>query len=107
MNGSRSVFWARSGWTVVLLCAAGIGPVSGCCEVPGSQSRKYSAISDWGCEAQLASDLNCGKPLPTVKVTRAVFWGVMLRSVIVPALTPETRSSDPLTRPKALNSSAW
>jgi hypothetical protein len=39
LNGSRRVFCARSGWTVVLLRAAGIGPVSGWGEVPGSQSR--------------------------------------------------------------------
>ena len=40
-------------------------------------------------------------------VTIAVFCGVMSRPVIVPAFTPATRSSEPLTRPKALKSSAW
>ena len=107
MNGSRRVFCARSGWTVVLLRAAGIGPFRGWVERPGSQSRKYSAIRDWGADEQLASDLNSGKPPSTLKVTSAVFCGVMSRPVIVPALTPETRSSDPLTRPNALKSSAW
>ena len=107
MKGSRRVFWARSGWTVVLLRAAGIGPVSGCAEVPGWQSRKYSAISDCGAEAQLASALNSGKLPSSSTLTIAVFCGVTSRPVIVPAFTPATRSSDPLTRPKALNSSTW
>ena len=107
MKGSRRVFWARSGWTVVLLRAAGIGPLRGWVEVPGWQSRKYSAISDCGSEEQLASALNSGKPESTSKVTSAVFCGVMSRSVMVPALAPATRSSEPLTRPKALKSSAW
>ena len=33
LNGSRRVFWTRSGWTVVLLRAAGIGPVRGWLDV--------------------------------------------------------------------------
>ena len=104
-NGSRSVFWARSGWTVVLLRAAGIGPFRGCVEVPGWQSRKYSAISDCGSEEQLASALNSGKLESSSTVTSAVFCGVISRSVMLPALAPATRSSEPLTRPKALKSS--
>jgi hypothetical protein len=92
---------------VVLLRAAGIGPLRGSGELPGSQSRKYSAISDCGSEEQLASALNSGKLPSTSKLTRAVFCGVISRSVIVPALAPATRSSEPLTRPKALKSSAW
>jgi hypothetical protein len=105
LNGSRRVFWARSGWTVVLLRAVGIGPVSGWVELPGWQLRKYSAIRDWGSEEQLASALNSGNFESSSTVTIAVFCGVMSRSLIVPALTPATRSSDPWTRPKALKSS--
>ena len=43
-----------------------------------------------------------GNSGPTSKVIKAVFCGVVSRAVIVPALTPATRSSEPLTRPKAL-----
>ena len=88
-----------------MLRAAGIGPLRGCDEVPGWQLRKYSAISDCGSEEQLASALNSGKLESSSIVTRAVFCGVISRSVMVPALAPATRSSEPLTRPKALKSS--
>jgi hypothetical protein len=91
---------------VVWFWAAAIGPSRGWSLVPGWQSRKYSAISDCGSDEQLASAFRSGNPGPTSKVTSAVFCAVTSRSVIDPALTPAIRSSEPLTTPKALKSSA-
>ena len=106
LKGSRSVLLTRSFWTVVLFLAAGIGSARGSSLLPGWQSMKYSAIRDCGSEEQLASDLSSGNSGPISKLTKAVFSGVISRSVTVPPVTPEIRTSEPSTSPKALKSSA-
>src|SRR5256714_11568109 len=93
LNGSRSVFCTRSFWTVVWVCATGTQPLAYEHEVvgsplasgrslldcPGWQSRKYSAISDCGCEEQLASWWNCDRGPLTLTVTTALLASLTSR----------------------------
>src|SRR6478609_2370883 len=102
LNGSRSVFCTRSFWTVVWVCATGTQPLSYEQEVvgspfasgsslfdcPGWQSRKYSAISDWGWEEQVASWWNCDSGPLTLTVTTAFLAALTSKPVTVPDVTP-------------------
>jgi len=107
LNGSRRVALTRSFWTVVLVWETGTSPLSGrsLWEFPGWQSRKYSAISDCGCEEQVASTRNCDTGPLRVTVTTARLAASMFSSVTVPSVTPATRTSEPCTSPNALSSS--
>ncbi len=76
---------------------------------------KYSPISDWGRDSQVVSAWNWPKPpwlTWTVTSASSLFWqwawGTALhRSIelIVPAVTPATLKSAPVTSPNALSSS--
>src|SRR5438105_6939777 len=109
------MFWTRSAGIVdwVWLTEIVLPGLITLPERPGSQSRKYSPISDCGRDRQNASEWNWPKPfLLTCTVTWA--WHAPElplmhadgRSIdlIVPAITPATLKSDPLTSPKALSS---
>ncbi len=102
-------FWTRSAGIVDCVWETGIVPpglITGP-ELPGLQSMKYSPISDSGRESQVASVWNWPKPallIWTVTTAWRDFWSS--RSyLIVPAGTPATLKSAPVTRPKALSSS--
>ena len=72
-------------------------------ELPGLQSTKYSPINDSGRDAQLASWWNWPKPERVtwmVTIALRLFWSRLI-ALIVPAGTPATLKSAPVTRPKA------
>ena len=81
MNGSRSVFWTRSAWTVCVVCSTGmLGSVVlpswsvGIGSPFGWQSMKYSAISDCGSDEHSLSAPSCDSGPRTSTVTTARFW---------------------------------
>ena len=76
-------------------------------EVPGSQSMKYSPISDCGRDSQNASEWKDPKPpwLTCTVTTACRLFGSSPIDWIVPATTPATLKFSPLTRPNELSSS--
>src|SRR5882757_11573617 len=109
--------WTRSAGIVDWVCEAGIVlpglrtvPV-----VPGSQSTKYSPISDCGRDWQKASLRNCPNPrvlawTPTIACSGfwQCAWGSVeqrLIELIDPDVTPATLKSAPEVSPNALSSS--
>ena len=108
-NGSRSVFWTRSFWTVCETWLAGMSASGSSASSSsaiggpaGSQEMKYSAISDWGSEEHLVSVPSVPSSPESSTVTIARLAALMSRSVTVPALTPAIRTSEPWTIPNAL-----
>ncbi len=118
LNGSRSVFWTRSACTVWVVRSTGTlgSAVLGSSSSPssssagigspfGSQSMKYSAISDCGSDEHSVSVPSVDSGPESWTVTTARFSALMSRSLTVPAVTPAIRTSEPVTMPKALSSS--
>ena len=107
LNGSRRVLLTRSVWTVCSTRSAGTSgssgsPLDSTSGPSGSQSMKYSAISDCGSLEQVVSSPSTASGPLSSTVTTARLLELTSRSVTEPAFTPATRTSEPSTRPKAL-----
>src|SRR5438270_5461626 len=111
------MFWTRSAGIVDCVWLAWIVLPGGSvlpCE-PGSQSTKYSPISDCGRDWQNASEWNCPKPFWLACTVTSACSGLSQRAfgsleqrlivLIAPEITPATLKSAPLTNPNALSSS--
>ena len=100
---------SRSAGIVEVVCSTGISPpgLSFCADLPGVQSMKYSPISDCGRDSQVLSARRSPKPFSvSSKSISALCVFLSRRSLeILPARTPATLTSPPLTSPNALSNS--